>query len=371
MKKIMKCLAAVCSAAVAITAALPFFAVSASAAESYEMGDVDQNGVVNSADALMIMRHSVGFIQLSDEQAALADVNGDHAVNSADALGTLQKALIGTASAAKNALRTAVPSASFQEQVVELCNKERAKYGLSELTLCDELCRAANIRVSELQYRCDHIRPDGNKWSTVINDIGYNYLCAGENVAGGIKTPQEVVDEWMNSEGHRENILNPDFTKIGVAYKFIENSRFGYYWDQLFAGVTENVNDESASVHALLEQINKARAEKGLPALSFDDTLSKIAEIRADDVTVKMDNIRPDGSNWKSLIEQFKVDYSTLSQLYCAGQQNDSDVIAYYTGSGATPKFLDASKDYHKIGIGHAFVDGDKYGHYWVIILTD
>ena len=133
---------------------------------------------------------------------------------------------------------TAAPStdssaSSYAYQVVDLVNQERAKYGLSALSVDTTLMSAAQKRAIETVTSFSHTRPNGSSFSSVLSEYNYSYRSAGENIAYGQKTPQEVVNAWMNSSGHRANILNSKYTKIGVGcYK----SGSTYYWSQLFAG---------------------------------------------------------------------------------------------------------------------------------------
>jgi uncharacterized protein YkwD len=121
---------------------------------------------------------------------------------------------------------------SYQEQVVELVNAERAKAGLSALTLESDLTKAAQIRAEETVTSFSHTRPDGNSFSTVLAQSGISYRRAGENIAYGYASPEAVVDAWMHSEGHRANILNSNYNKIGVGYYQTANGI--KYWSQLF-----------------------------------------------------------------------------------------------------------------------------------------
>lgn len=121
---------------------------------------------------------------------------------------------------------------SYAEQVVALVNAERAKAGLNALTLDTEIASAALVRAKETEISFSHTRPDGRHFSTALSDSGISFRGAGENIAWGQKTPEEVMNGWMNSEGHRANILNPNFTKIGVGY--YQNSAGRNYWTQLF-----------------------------------------------------------------------------------------------------------------------------------------
>jgi len=121
---------------------------------------------------------------------------------------------------------------SFTAQVVALVNEERAKAGLSPLTVDSKVAAAADTRAREIETSFSHTRPDGSSFSTALTQSGVSYRGAGENIAYGQKTPKDVMNSWMNSQGHRANILNKDFTTIGVGYH--QNSDGTGYWTQLF-----------------------------------------------------------------------------------------------------------------------------------------
>lgn len=76
-----------------------------------------------------------------------------------------------------------------------------------------------------------HTSPTYGSPFDMMRDFGVNYKSAGENIAQGQQDPQEVVKAWMNSEGHRKNILNKNFTHIGVGFEQTEN-----HWSQMFIG---------------------------------------------------------------------------------------------------------------------------------------
>ena len=121
---------------------------------------------------------------------------------------------------------------TFAEQVVKLVNQERIKAGLNEVTLDKTIENAALIRAKEITQSFSHTRPNGSNFSTVLKEQGITYKGAGENIAWGQKSPEEVMKAWMNSQGHRANILNPNFTKIGVGH--YQNTKGTDYWAQLF-----------------------------------------------------------------------------------------------------------------------------------------
>lgn len=116
-------------------------------------------------------------------------------------------------------------------EVIRLVNAERAKQGLSPLTTNQTIAGVAQLRANELTTLFDHTRPDGSRCFTALNQAGISYRAAGENIAMGYPTPQAVVEGWMNSPGHRANILNASFTTIGVGY-----CSQGRYWVQMFVG---------------------------------------------------------------------------------------------------------------------------------------
>ena len=122
----------------------------------------------------------------------------------------------------------------YTKQVVTLVNKERTSRGLKELKLNETLYDKAMIRSKELLKTFSHTRPNGKSCFTVLNGISYS--AAGENIAAGQRTPKEVVNAWMNSPGHRANILSKDFTEIGVGLVYNSKDIYGYYWTQVFIG---------------------------------------------------------------------------------------------------------------------------------------
>ena len=121
---------------------------------------------------------------------------------------------------------------AFIKQVVALVNQERAKEGLAPLTINTEVQAAAQVRAVECEQRFSHTRPNGSSFTTALKEQNVSYRSAGENIAWGQRTPEEVMNAWMNSPGHRANIMNPNFTTIGVGY--YENAKGTDYWCQLF-----------------------------------------------------------------------------------------------------------------------------------------
>ena len=124
-------------------------------------------------------------------------------------------------------------NAAYEAEVVRLVNAERAKYGLAALTQDDGAQNVAHVRAKEIVQSFSHTRPDGRSCFTAASDLGVTYRSAGENIAYGYATPAQVVNGWMNSEGHRKNILSSSYTKIGVG-SYSANGVM--YWSQFFIG---------------------------------------------------------------------------------------------------------------------------------------
>ena len=142
---------------------------------------------------------------------------------------------VGTATTTRQSTTTAAPSVSpaeYRQEVLRLVNIEREKAGRQPLNPDANLNQAAQMRAKEIVSAFSHTRPDGRDCFTAMKEAGVSYRAAGENIAKGQRTPEQVVDGWMKSDGHRENLLSADFGRLGVGYH-VENGRT--YWVQLFA----------------------------------------------------------------------------------------------------------------------------------------
>lgn len=121
----------------------------------------------------------------------------------------------------------------FPMEVLRLVNIERAKVGAAPLSFAKDLASSAYVRARELPYKFSHTRPNGTKCFTAMPQIGH---VLGENLAGGQTTPKQVVQAWMDSKTHRDNILSKKFKEMGVVYYYQSNSKFKHYWVQHFRG---------------------------------------------------------------------------------------------------------------------------------------
>jgi len=122
-------------------------------------------------------------------------------------------------------------TSQYAQQVVNLVNQERAKAGLKPLSQHQTLTVMALDKAKDLYNNryFDHNSPTYGSPFNMMRLYGIRYSYAGENIAKGQRTPQEVMNAWMNSPGHRQNILNPNYKSIGVAY-------YNGVWVQEFIG---------------------------------------------------------------------------------------------------------------------------------------
>ncbi|QOR68920.1 hypothetical protein IM538_12700 [Cytobacillus suaedae] len=120
-----------------------------------------------------------------------------------------------------------------EQKVIDLTNAERRKAGLPDLKADTSLSNVAREKSNDMQKNnyFSHTSPTYGSPFDMMRDFGVSYKTAGENIAQGQQTPEQVVQAWMNSEGHRKNILSKDFTHIGVGYQ-----QSGHHWTQMFIG---------------------------------------------------------------------------------------------------------------------------------------
>jgi Ca2+-binding RTX toxin-like protein len=131
---------------------------------------------------------------------------------------------------------------AFDARVLELVNQERTQRGLRALTLSQELDTAADCYSQDMAVNnyFSHTGRDGSNPGDRIEREGYRGTTWGENIAAGYDTPEAVVSGWMNSSGHRANILNANFTDMGLGYALNNGSQYGRYWTQVFGAGDPN-----------------------------------------------------------------------------------------------------------------------------------
>ena len=226
-------------------------------AEGFASGDVNRDGSINAGDAALILRSIVKLNRLDAEQTTLADTNEDGTITAADAAAILRYIVkLDTLPPGRGTVTPAptpgVPAnvLAFEAEVVRLVNIERANANPSRPPLAHDpllsaIARMKSADMCDIGYFAHVYAGSGFSYQTKLIELGVVHTAAAENIALGQTTPAVVVDSWMKSSGHRTNILNPEFRKIGVGYDpRIGNIKegpapwtegeYGNFWTQIF-----------------------------------------------------------------------------------------------------------------------------------------
>lgn len=127
------------------------------------------------------------------------------------------------------------PALMIQELLAQI-NEERSTTGASSLVLDSALSSVAQLRAEECTTHFGHTRPNGTIYRTAVTDAGISYQHLGENLATGQSSPQSVMQSWDNSDGHHDNIVNEDYTKVGIGLAKNTNGKYdGYSWVVVFS----------------------------------------------------------------------------------------------------------------------------------------
>ena len=170
-------------------------------------------------------------------------------------------------------------STELINRVVELTNIERTKAGLQPLTLDLQLVDAAQDHSGDMAQDdfFSHTGADGSNVGSRVKDTGYQYSTVGENIAAGQTSAAEVVEGWMNSPGHRANILNANFTEIGIGYEYLENDtgsvNYNHYWTQVF-GTPLNGNSGGSNSKPPAQEIVEPAHTGDISGASNDSVLA-------------------------------------------------------------------------------------------------
>ncbi len=207
---------------------------------------------------------------------------------------------------------------SNEWKVLKIVNKERVAQGLEPVSIFSDLQKAAGVRAEEIAYYFSHTRPDGTTCFTAIAEQGIYYRCAGENIAAGYTSPADVMNGWMNSSGHRSNILASSYSHIGVGY--CTGGSYGKNWVQEFVG--------GCSVKSVTAD------DKGTANYSIGTTIDQMNRyliVRCSDHGV---GYVPVTAGMCSGYEPYKTGYQTITVRYCGKKVK----IPVTTGSSSSYK---------------------------------
>ncbi len=141
-------------------------------------------------------------------------------------------------SAASSAASSQAAERGYIMEIFSLVNRHRTEAGLAPLMLDNRICSVAGLRADEITEVFSHERPNGSSCFTALNEANITYTNAGENIAAGQRNAAAVVESWMNSPGHRANIMSEKFNSIGIGHIYKSNDIYGHYWVQMFTYIT-------------------------------------------------------------------------------------------------------------------------------------
>jgi uncharacterized protein YkwD len=240
--------------------------------------------------------------------------------------------------------------------LVEAHNAKRADAGLAPLTLDPLLCEAALTHAESMAKTgiLEHEGPeDGSTFAERIERTGYKHRAAGENIASGAKTVPDVMDDWMNSPGHKKNIMG-DFEQMGAAR--VKDTEGRWFWAVEFATPWPSVDAKSAP-EEVVRLLNLRRKAEGLGTLRSDSGIQSIAEGMAKDLaanggtksfnsSVAFDRLKQKNIRFKKATVSISVGHGTPKELL--------DGLSQQAGSES-----DLFGDFTRIGVGAAStVDG-------------
>ncbi|KAG3183445.1 hypothetical protein PC116_g18290 [Phytophthora cactorum] len=298
----------------------------------------------------------------------------------------------------------------YFQQMLDAVNAERTKAGLSALCTNKKLAAAAARHSKDMADNdfMEHDGSDGSTMSERITDAGYAWNAVAENVAAGQEDVASVMESWMNSEGHRANILSADYTMFGTAYAYNADSTYKHYWTQDFgAGDTEacdsgtmaapirssitfllvvagvlvstsaasNLRHTSRSLQTytqtddyqikMLELVNEQRTANSLSLLCMNGKLLPSALHHSKDMAANdfMGHNGSDGSTMEERITEAGFDWTAVGENVAAGQETVSDVMTAWMNSPEHKANI--LGDYKMFGTAYAYNADGTYKHYW------
>lgn len=202
----------------------------------------------------------------------------------------------------------AAPSV-YAERVAYLCNQERKKAGLPELLYSPVVSKASQVRADEISvnYNSAHLRPNGSICFTALDELNITYSAVGENIARGQNTPESAIKSWMESKIHRDNILNTNFTTIGVG---VTDANGYISWSQFF--VNSSTADSSAYLPRNFGDVN---SDGAVDAVDASLVLTEYAVTSVNQPSILTDNQKTLGNmNGDSVIDA--TDASLVLSMY-------------------------------------------------------
>lgn len=257
------------------------------------------------------------------------------------------------------------PPDDLAADLLERHNRIRIDRDLPPLSYSPKLTQAAREQVSGMiaMGKIRHKGTDGSKPSDRVERAGYRFVTVGENVASGQETAEEVMEGWMNSPGHKRNILG-EFRELGASKA--EDDEGLAYWCVVFASPLPRL-DPAEAAEALRLRINMLRAEDDLPPLAVDPSLAAIAGNQASSMA-EADSLEPGGAPLGELLKEQGVSFRNVSRVVMAGSPGAAEVLRSLKENEQHRELLLGSFD--AVGIGYA-TSAQAGRPYWTVLLVD
>ncbi|CAN5911180.1 hypothetical protein BH23PLA1_BH23PLA1_18540 [soil metagenome] len=252
-------------------------------------------------------------------------------------------------------------------RLLELHNERRAKQELPPLSLSPILSKAARVQALDMVQmgKITHEGSDGSNASDRVRRLEYPFQNVGENVATGQETPEEVVDAWMESPGHRENILG-EFTEMGAAR--VEDDEGRPYWCVTFATPIPRLDPAKAATD-LLARINRRRSEQNLSEIQAADILKTVALDHARAMAKAGGLLRegPDGKTPFERLHGMDFPFRRVALSTASGQPRPGAVLNMLLNDPDQRR--NVLGKFNRIGIGYASAENGT--PYWVILFAE
>jgi uncharacterized protein YkwD len=274
----------------------------------------------------------------------------------------------------------------MEGQVFALVNLRRTSAGFRAYTRSVELDAAARRQSLDMATtgNFDHTGTDGSSPFDRIQAAGYNFTTAGENIAAGQETAADVMDSWMNSPGHRANIMHADYKEIGISVVFQEGSEFGFYWTQTFGaragaptggggGTPTTTGPTAAELEQkevqLLDGINGERSANGYSVLRRSTRLTATARRHAADLAKNSNAISghtgSDGSTPQARAQAEGYE-ATVAESIVLGRESAAQALDDLWAEDLD--FNNMFGEWNDIGIALAYNGQTTRRYFWVIV---
>jgi hypothetical protein len=218
-------------------------------------------------------------------------------------------------------------------EIVNLTNAERRQEGLSPLDFSDLLTQAAQAHATDMAQNnyFSHTNLEGLQVSDRVTAVGYSYSRVGENIAYGFASPADTMNQWMNSAGHRQNILRSEYTEIGVGYAYSNTSKRKHIWVQVFGTPRVTTAPSKRNRKAVPRESNTSQL---VWITSKDEAMAKASRFgkkvllvagRDDCGNTQYARRQLEGQTWKGLLQQQMV-------LWYSNIDYDNDYHSYAMG---------------------------------------